>query len=134
MQFARRKAADEIISLLGKGAELTGEISFTNGLRVEGTIKGKVRSEATLEIGPGGIVDGDVTIRKILINGEFRGVIHASDRVEIHKNGKVFGDIFSPCLIIEAGAIFDGRCNMRDEKLTAGKDGGTPSKIADPMP
>ena len=134
MQFAKRKAADEIISLLGKGAELTGEISFTNGLRVEGTIKGKVRSEATLEIGPGGIVDADVTIRKIVINGEFRGVIHASDRVEIHKDGKVFGDIFSPCLIIEAGAIFDGRCNMRDEKLTAGKDRGTPSKIADPMP
>ncbi len=130
MQFGKRKAADEIISLLGKGAELTGEISFTNGLRVEGTIKGKVRSEATLEIGPGGIVDADVTIRKISINGEFRGVIHASDRVEIRKNGKVSGDIFSPCLIIEAGAIFDGQCNMSDEKLTAGKDGGTPAKIA----
>ena len=96
MQFKKRKAADEIISLLGKGAELTGEISFTNGLRVEGTIKGKVRSEATLEIGPGGIVDAEVNIRKISINGEFRGVIHASDRVEIRKNGKVFGRYFFP--------------------------------------
>ena len=130
MQFGKGKTADEMISLLGKGAELTGEISFTNGLRVEGTIKGKVRSEATLEIGPGGIVDAEVTIRKISINGEFRGVIRASDRVEIRKNGKVSGNIFSPCLIIEAGAIFDGQCNMSDEKITAGKDGGTPLKIA----
>jgi len=120
----KRKAEDEIISLLGKGAELNGEVTFTNGLRVEGIIKGKVRSEAILEIGPGGLVDAEVNIRKISINGEFRGVIHASDRVEIRKNGKVFGDIFSPCLIIEAGATFDGRCNMSDEKQQAGKDGG----------
>jgi cytoskeletal protein CcmA (bactofilin family) len=130
MGFMKRKAKDEIISLLGKGAEMTGEISFTNGLRVEGTIKGKVRSEATLEIGPGGVVDAEVHIRKISVDGEFRGVIHASDRVEIRQNGKVFGDIFSPCLIIEAGATFDGRCNMSDEKQKSGKDGSTSLKIA----
>jgi cytoskeletal protein CcmA (bactofilin family) len=119
MPFIKRKAADNIVSLLGKGAEMTGEITFTNGLRVEGVIKGKVRSEATLEIGPGGLVDAEVKIRRISINGEFRGVIQAADRVEIHKDGKVIGDIYSPCLIIEAGAIFDGRCNMSDEKKPA---------------
>jgi cytoskeletal protein CcmA (bactofilin family) len=52
MLFKKGKKEDEILSLLGKGAEMTGEISFTNGLRVEGIIKGKVRSEAILEIGP----------------------------------------------------------------------------------
>jgi cytoskeletal protein CcmA (bactofilin family) len=119
MPFMKRKAADNIVSLLGKGAEMAGEITFTNGLRVEGVIKGKVRSEATLEIGPGGLVDAEVKVRRISINGEFRGVIHAADRVEIHKDGKVIGDIYSPCLIIEAGAIFDGRCNMSDEKKPA---------------
>jgi len=129
MQFMKRKTGDEIISLLGKGAEMNGEISFTNGLRVEGTIKGTVRSEALLEIGPGGVVDADVHIRKISVDGEFRGVIHASDRVEIRKNGKVFGEIFSPCLIIEAGATFDGRCNMSDEKPKPAKEGSAPLKM-----
>jgi cytoskeletal protein CcmA (bactofilin family) len=119
MPFMKRKTTDNIVSLLGKGAEMTGEIAFTNGLRVEGVIKGKVRSEATLVIGPGGLVDAEVSVRRISINGEFHGVIHAADRVEIHKDGKVVGDIFSPCLIIEAGAIFDGRCNMSDEKKPA---------------
>jgi cytoskeletal protein CcmA (bactofilin family) len=129
MLFKRRKPEDEIISLLGKGAEMTGEVSFTNGLRVEGIIRGKVRSEAILEIGPGGKVDAEVNIRRISINGEFHGVIHASDRVEIHRDGKVFGDVFSPCLIIEAGAIFDGHCNMSNEKKSAAKDERTASKI-----
>jgi cytoskeletal protein CcmA (bactofilin family) len=112
---------------LGKGAELTGEISFTNGMRVEGIIKGKIRSEAVLEIGPGGRVDAEVHIRKIIVNGEFHGVIHASDRVEIHKDGKVFGDIYSRCLIIEAGATFDGHCNMSDEKSITVKKGDSAS-------
>jgi cytoskeletal protein CcmA (bactofilin family) len=131
MLFKKGKPEDEIVSLLGKGAEMTGEISFTNGLRVDGIIKGKVRSEAILEIGPGGKVDAEVDIRRISVNGEFHGVIHASDRVEIHKDGKVFGDVYSPCLIIEAGAIFDGHCNMSNEKKSTAKDEKTPPKIAD---
>ena len=126
MQFGKGKSSDDIISLLGEGTELNGELTFTHGLRVEGVVKGKVRSEALLEIGPAGRMDAEIEVRKIMIRGEFRGAIHASDRVEIMKDGKVFGDIFSPCLIIEAGAFFEGRCNMLDQKKT--QAGGTPDK------
>jgi len=122
MQFKKGKAEDEIVSHLGEGTELKGELSFTNGLRVDGSVKGKVRSEAVLEIGPAGKVEAEIEVRRILIRGEFRGAIHASDRVEICKDGKVVGDIFSPCLIIEAGAIFDGTCNMLDRKKPQTKE------------
>ncbi len=121
MQFKKRKEGDEIVSLLGEGAELNGEISFTNGLKVDGVVKGKVRSEAALVIGRPGRVEAEVNVKKISIEGEFHGVIRASERVEINKDGKVYGDIFSPCLIIEAGAIFEGRCNM-SEKRTSKQD------------
>jgi cytoskeletal protein CcmA (bactofilin family) len=123
MQFKKGKEADEIVSLLGEGAELNGEISFTNGLRVDGVVKGKVQSEAALVIGRTGKVDAEVNVKKISINGEFHGVIRASDRVEIYKDGKVFGDIFSPCLIIEAGAIFEGRCNMSERRIAKQDEG-----------
>jgi len=119
MRFTKGKTADDIVSYLGEGAEINGEISFANGLRVDGVVKGKVRSEAILEIGPKGKVDAEVTVRKISVKGEFHGVIQASDRVEIHRDGKVFGDIYSPCLIIEAGAVFEGRCNMNESKKIA---------------
>lgn len=131
MGFLKRKAADEIVSLLGKGAELTGEITFTNGLRVNGSIKGKVKSDAILDVGPEGKVDAEVNIRKITVRGEFRGIIHAQDRVVIHKDGKVFGDIFAPCLIIEAGAIFEGRCNMSADKASKLKEKGRLSDTTD---
>jgi cytoskeletal protein CcmA (bactofilin family) len=129
MRLKKGKAEDEIVSILGEGLEMTGEISFTTGVRVNGIINGKVRSEAVLEIGPGGKVDAEITIRKILINGEFRGVIHASDRVEIHKDGKAYGDIYTPCLIIEAGALFEGRCNMSDAKKSQAKEAGAKIQV-----
>jgi cytoskeletal protein CcmA (bactofilin family) len=122
MRFNQGKSADEIVSQIGEGAELTGDLIFANGVRINGVIKGKVRAEAILEIGPAGKMDAEVTVRKISIRGEFHGIIHASDRVEIHKEGKVFGEIYSPCLIIESGAVFEGRCNMSDSIKAVKKD------------
>jgi cytoskeletal protein CcmA (bactofilin family) len=117
MKF-KRETADEILSLLGEGVEFQGELSFAHGIRVDGIVRGKIRSESCLVIGPKGRVEAEIAIRKVSINGEFRGAIHASDRVEIHKDGKVYGDIYTPCLIIEAGALFEGKCNMNDQQQT----------------
>ena len=75
MQFKKGKAEDEIVSHLGEGTELKGELSFNNGLRVDGVIKGKVRSEAVLEIGPAGKVDAEDEVRDA-------GLISAAQRVE----------------------------------------------------
>ena len=125
MLLRKGKTADEIVSLLGEGTEINGEVSFTNGLQVNGIIKGKIRSEAALVIGPAGKIDAEASVKKITVRGEFRGIIRATDRVEIHKDGKVFGDIYSPCLIIDAGAVFDGRCNMSERKTPKQDEGST---------
>ncbi|MFH1574329.1 MAG: polymer-forming cytoskeletal protein [Acidobacteriota bacterium] len=113
MGFKREKS-DEIVSILGEGVDFEGEVSFTKGLRVDGTIRGKISAGALLVIGPGGKVEADVKTARASINGEFRGSLRAEDRVEIHRDGKVHGEIYTPCLIIEAGGTFDGRCNMSD--------------------
>jgi cytoskeletal protein CcmA (bactofilin family) len=127
MQFKKGKDVDEIVSVLGEGTEISGEVSLTSGLRVEGVLKGKVRSDTILVIGASGKVDADMNVRRISIDGEFRGTIRASERVEIRKDGKVFGEIYSPCLIIEAGALFEGRCNMSEGKNA--NAGETPTAI-----
>lgn len=114
MKF-KKERGDEIVSILGEGAEFQGELSFTHGIRVDGIVRGKIRSDSSLVIGLKGKVDAEVTIRHIAINGEFHGIIRSSERVEIHKEGKVYGDIFTPCLIIDAGAMFEGKCNMNEQ-------------------
>ena len=117
MGISKAKTGDDILSILGEGTEVIGEVSLTSGVRVEGTVKGKVHSEASILIGSSGKIDAEVDARNISISGEFRGTIRASERVEIHKEGKVFGDVFTPCLIIEAGATFEGRCKMSENDI-----------------
>jgi cytoskeletal protein CcmA (bactofilin family) len=108
----KKGTSEAVVSLLGEGVEIVGEVSFTQGVKIDGAIKGNVRSDASLVIGSKGRIEADVSVRRISIGGEFRGTIYASERVEILREGKVFGDLYTPCLIIEAGAIFEGKCNM----------------------
>jgi cytoskeletal protein CcmA (bactofilin family) len=115
MKF-KKETSDEVTSILAEGTEVSGEVTFAQSLRVDGIVRGKILSEACLSIGPTGRVEAEVRIRRVSVSGEFRGVIHASDRVEIHKEGKVYGDLFTPCLIIEAGALFEGKCNMSEKE------------------
>ena len=130
MKF-KKHTPDQIVSLLGEGVEVVGEMSFTQGLRVDGTVRGKIRSEATLVIGPKGKVEGEVSIRRVSITGEFRGTVHASERVEIHREGRVYGELYTPCLIIEAGAFFEGKCNMSEQKNAKPAE-GTLLRAVDP--
>ncbi len=133
MKFSKDKP-EEIASILAEGVEMVGELSFAHGLRVDGVVKGKVRSEAFLVIGPKGKVDAEVVIRRISINGEFRGVVRATERVEVHKEGRVYGEIYTPCLIIEAGALFEGKCNMSEQvqAVKPQKTGAEPAGASSP--
>ncbi|MEJ2109004.1 MAG: polymer-forming cytoskeletal protein [Acidobacteriota bacterium] len=116
MGIGKNKSNGEIVSFLGKGTEVVGDIKFIGSMRVDGIVKGTISSEATLIIGASGFIDAEVNVHKVIVNGEFKGVVRAADRVEIRREGKVFGDIYSPCLIIEAGATFEGSCNMGDSE------------------
>jgi len=113
MKF-KKEPEQEALSFLAEGVEFTGELRFASALRVDGVVRGKLISEGSLMIGPTGRVEAEVATRRVSISGEFHGTIRASDRIEVHKDGKVHGDLYTPCLIIEAGALFEGKCNMSD--------------------
>lgn len=131
MGLGKGKSNGEIASFLGKGTEVTGDITFSSGMRVDGIIRGKIRADASLIIGKEGFIDAEARVRKAVVHGEFRGTLRAAERVEIHKEGKVIGDIYSPCLIIEAGATFEGSCNMGDQDAgTAAGDRDMPGREA----
>jgi cytoskeletal protein CcmA (bactofilin family) len=127
MKF-KKDNPDEILSILAEGVDLDGVLTFSHGVRIDGAVRGKLNSDACLVIGIKGKVEAEISVRRVSISGEFRGKIRASDRVEIHKEGRVFGDIYTPCLIIEAGALFEGKCNMND-KQTGPMQEATKNKI-----
>lgn len=102
---------------VGNGTTLTGEANFKGMLRVDGHLSGQVRSEGgTLIVGNNGQVDADIEVAVATIHGAVNGDITASQRLELGRAAKVNGNITTPSLIIEQGAVFEGSCRMFQQK------------------
>lgn len=98
---------------VGNGTILTGEATFKAMLRVDGLLSGNVSSEAgTLIVGTNGQVDADIKVAVANIHGTVNGDIVASQRLELGRAAKVNGNIQTPSLVIEQGAVFEGSCRM----------------------
>jgi len=102
----------EFTGFLDKGVRFEGTLEVAGVFRVDGQVKGNLISSHSLVLGEGGRVEGQIEGNHVVIAGKFDGVIFAKGRVEIQAKGVVTGEIHSPCLIIEAGGIFDGQCHM----------------------
>ncbi len=105
---------------VGNGTTLTGEANFKGMLRVDGHLSGQVKSEGgTLIVGNNGQVDADIDVAVATIHGAVNGDIIASQRLELGRAAKVNGNIQTPSLVIEQGAVFEGSCRMIQQKAAA---------------
>lgn len=116
-------APTDLRSFLGEGTEITGEIRFSEIMRVDANISGTINSESgSLLIMERGRVKATVQAGIVEVSGIVEGTITAKNSVKIHSTGRVYGDIYTPALIIEHGAVFDGKCHMLDNKNNVTKD------------
>src|ERR1700757_1056788 len=104
--------SEEWTGFIDQGVSLEGTLTVTGTFRIDGHVKGNIISEQTVVLGDNAKVEGQIEGNHIAIAGRFDGVIFAKGRVEIQAKGVVTGEIHAPCLVIEPGGIFDGRCHM----------------------
>ena len=108
-------------TLVGPRAVIRGDVNFTGGLYVEGTIHGKVvadeGSAAVLTIADKGRVEGEVRAPVVVINGHMQGDVYASERVELAANARVQGNIHYKVVEMAAGAMITGRLIHADAPL-----------------
>ncbi|HEX6176793.1 MAG TPA: polymer-forming cytoskeletal protein [Thermoanaerobaculia bacterium] len=104
----------ELNGFLDRGAVFKGEMEFEDTMRIDGKFNGRINSKNELIVGESAHIEGDLHVGRIAISGTVVGKIVATQRVEIHRNGKVYCDIDTPALVIEEGAIFQGNCVMGD--------------------
>lgn len=103
----------KIVSIIGQGTTVTGELKSSGTIRIEGVVSGKVESEDTIIVQETGKVKADLVAGQIVINGEVQGNVFAHDRLEVASNGKLLGDIIAPRVSIAEGVIFEGKCTMK---------------------
>lgn len=110
--MARNENFVRMSGFIDKDTEFNGELRFSDSLRIDGTLKGKVMSGQNLIVGETGDVDADIVVRHISINGRVKGNVTAKERAEIFANGRFTGKLVTPKLVIEEGAFFQGTCQM----------------------
>ena len=103
---------EEWTGFIDQGVTLEGTLQLKGTFRIDGNVKGNIISEQTIVLGEGAKVEGQIEGNRVVIAGRFDGVIFAKGRVEIQQKGVVTGEVHSPCLVIDPGGIFDGRCHM----------------------
>ena len=105
-------SSEEWTGFIDQGVTLEGTLQLTGTFRIDGNVKGNIISEQTVILGDSAKVEGQIEGNRVEISGRFDGVIFAKGRVEIQAKGVVTGEVHSPCMVIDPGGIFDGRCHM----------------------
>jgi len=101
------------LGFIGQGIEISGQVQFNDRLQVDGKITGKVTSETgVLTIGESGLIEAQIDVGTCIIYGRVEGDLSSNTRIEIRKTGRVHGDIVTPSLLIEEGAILNGVVKM----------------------
>ena len=102
----------EINTLLGRGSEFEGKLTFEGTVRIDGVLRGEVFSDDILVVGEGARVEAEIDIGEIIIQGNVIGNIRAKRGIEILAPGRVKGDLTTPSLQIDKGVVFEGRSFM----------------------
>lgn len=97
---------------LDRDARVEGTLELPGTFRLDGAAKGRIVSGHVLVLGETAAVEGEIEGERVAIYGSFQGTLRASGQVEIHSGGQVTGDVYTPCLVLEAGARFDGHCYL----------------------
>ncbi len=104
--------SEEWTGFIDQGVTVEGTLTVTGTFRIDGKMKGNIISEQTVILGEKAKVEGQIEGNRIVIAGRFDGVIFAKGRVEIQPKGVVTGEVHAPCMVVDPGGIFDGRCHM----------------------
>ncbi|MCP4125748.1 MAG: polymer-forming cytoskeletal protein [Gammaproteobacteria bacterium] len=118
MLFGKTRAP-KIATVIGAGTEVVGDIIFSGGLHVDGRIQGNVRAEpdstSALTLSEQGVIEGNIKVPNVVVNGEVNGDVHGGHRVELAPKARVTGIVYYNLLEMAMGASVNGQLIHTDE-------------------
>lgn len=123
------KKASKIDTLIGQNTEIRGDVRFAGGLHVDGTIRGNIIAEqeagSVLSLSERGLIEGEVRVPNLILNGCVNGDVYASEHVQLAANARVKGNVYYKVIEMARGAEVNGSLIHYDDSrkaLPRGKD------------
>ena len=109
----KKRSPSRIDSLVGHQTVLTGDVSFSGGLHINGAVNGNVSAQqdaqATLTVSEQGSIQGEVRVPRIIMNGTVKGDVYASEHIELAAQARVEGDVHYKLIEMAMGAEVNGK-------------------------
>ena len=124
----KNKKTTRMDTLVGSQSEVSGDVRFTGGLHVEGTIKGNVIAEndgkSLVQLSESGTIEGEIRAPFIVLNGVVVGDVHGGEHVELASKARVAGNVYYNLIEMAVGAEVNGKLvhtqSSDDEPLALG--------------
>ena len=100
------------VNIIGAGTSIEGDVISSGDIRIDGSLKGTLKTRGKLVVGPSGQVEGTVTCQNADISGNVRGKVNVAELLSLKATAKLSGEISTGKLSIEPGADFSGSCSM----------------------
>ena len=119
------------INMIAEGTEVEGTLRAKDDIRVSGRVKGALHVDGKAIIAQDGVVEGDIHANDADISGKVSGEIVVKGRLVLKATARVEGSISTSRLIMEEGAVFEGKCEMGklDKSRAQALDEGSASKL-----
>jgi cytoskeletal protein CcmA (bactofilin family) len=104
--------AEKNMTIIAQGTSFKGTVTSESSVQVDGDFEGDITVKDTVQVGAQAAIKANITAGEVRISGKVVGNVIAKDRLEIQSQGKMFGDIKTPRLIIAEGVVFEGHCSM----------------------
>ena len=118
----KKMSNNQVSTILGQGAEIVGDVTFSGGLHIDGVVKGNVTgtedSDAVLTLSELGSIEGEVRVPVIILNGAIKGDVFASERVELASKARVTGNVSYNLIEMAVGAEVNGKLAHLEESAS----------------
>lgn len=121
---------NDVVSVIGPGMEIVGDIKCDGTVRVEGRVEGSIKATKSVVVGKGGTVKGDIETQDVVVAGSITGTVNGASRVELQETCRVEGDIRSRRVKLDEGGRVEGRLHMGAD--AAGKKSPESSSLSSP--
>jgi cytoskeletal protein CcmA (bactofilin family) len=109
---------EEQVTIIGTGVVIDGKLSSNGDVRIDGVVKGDVKSSGSVTVGESGEINGQIEAEIITIGGKVVGSVNSKDKLVLEAKAALKGDIMTKILVVEAGAKFDGNSKMDNKEFT----------------
>jgi cytoskeletal protein CcmA (bactofilin family) len=106
---------EDFDTILSEDIDFSGTLHFEKPFLIRGKVSGEIAARGILVIDGEAVVNANISASRVIIRGQVKGNVTATEKVEVTVTGKLVGNVAAPEIFMETGCLFNGRCTMTEK-------------------